>query len=67
MDCRKPLNIGSWYICQNIWSRQDFTLFQFLMVDPVALWRGGKVKDPHAKQKGFMNFFRQRHLLRKII
>ena len=32
---RKSLSISFWYICQNIWSSQVFTLSQFLMVDPV--------------------------------
>ena len=25
-----------WYICQNIWSSKVFTLYQFLMADPVC-------------------------------
>ena len=32
---RKSLSISFWYICQNIWSSQVFTLCQNLMVDPV--------------------------------
>ena len=32
---RKPLSISFWYICQNIWSSQVFTLCQNLTVDPV--------------------------------
>ena len=32
---KKPPSISFWYICQNIWSSQVFTLCQNLMVDPV--------------------------------
>ena len=32
---RNPLNIGFWYICQKLWSRQVSTLCQSLVVDPV--------------------------------
>ena len=33
---RKPLSISFWQIYQNIRSRQVFTLYQFLMADPVV-------------------------------
>jgi hypothetical protein len=36
---RNPLNISFWKICQTLWSRQVFTLYQILMVDPVQnIW-----------------------------